>query len=77
MAEPNISELLSAALKSTQELRASVGHVFQQLGEGLKDVNETTGTDGKEKVFLSDLQQRLLAVEKYFRYHLSSQALEI
>ena len=46
------NELLKT-IRATQELRSNVSHVFERLGDGAQ---------GKEHVFLSELQRNLLSV---------------
>ena len=56
-------ETLLTAIKATQELRASVAHVFERLSEGMRDSNNPIGKEkAAEKAFLAELQQNLLVV---------------
>ena len=65
MAADSNVETIGSALKVTQELRSSVSQVFEELSNGMKDVKNEKG---KEKSFLTDLGQRLQALNKDFWY---------
>ena len=51
-------ELVFQALKSTQELRASVTQVFEKLSNGIPK------TSGTKESFVAELQQNLVAINR-------------
>ena len=53
------TDLLLNAIKATQELRGSVAQVFERLKNGIPD---SKNPEGQEKAYLSEIQQKLLAV---------------
>ncbi len=55
------NEQISKAIKTIQDLRYGVGSVFEKLQDGISD---TTDPQGREKVFLCDLQQGLMSVNE-------------
>ena len=57
----NSNDQLLKAIKTVQNLRSCVASVFEKLENGIAD---TTDPQGREKVFLSDLQQRLVDVNE-------------
>jgi hypothetical protein len=61
----NFVEEISTAVRSIQELRVSVGLVFEQLSDGMKP---TEDGDGKHKKFIAEFHQRLLTVVKHYTY---------
>ena len=61
MAEPSQAELVSQALKATQQLRASVSQVFEKLSDGIPKSGDGLGNGN---AFLSELQHNLKAVNK-------------
>ena len=61
----NFVEEISTAIRSIQELRVSVGLVFEQLSDGMKP---TEDGDGKHKKFIAEFHQRLLTVVKHYTY---------
>lgn len=58
-------QLLLNALKTTQELRASVANVFDGLSSGVKKSEDSSEAD---KNFLVGLQNSLTAVNNDFRW---------
>ena len=63
MASEGSQEMLVSALKAVQDLRASVGHVFDSLSHGMKD---DQGIEGKEKAFIANVRENLLTVNRDF-----------
>ena len=61
----NSNDQLFKAIKTVQSLRSSVASVFEKLENGIAD---TRDPQGREKVFLSDLQQRLVDVNEKLGY---------
>ena len=61
MAEATQVELISQALKATQQLRASVSQVFERLSNGMP---KSANSQGSDKAFLAELQQNLMAVNR-------------
>ena len=57
----NSNDQLLKAIKTVQSLRCSVASVYEKLQNGIAD---TTDPQGREKVFLSDLSQRLVDVNE-------------
>ena len=57
----NSNDQLLKAIKTVQSLRCSVASVYEELQNGIAD---TTDPQGREKVFLSDLSQRLVDVNE-------------
>ena len=56
--------LLLNAIKTTQELRASVAHVFEDFSDGIK---KAEGSIEPEKAFISTMQKALLTVNNDLR----------
>ena len=56
--EMSPQDLMFQALKSTQELRASVTQVFEKLSNGVPK------NSGSKESFVAELQQNLVAINK-------------
>ena len=61
MGDNNQIDSICQAIKLTQKLRASVGHVFHNLADGF------AVAQGNEKQILNQFQESLLAVNNDFR----------
>ena len=63
--EMSTADSLRLALKTTQQLRASVSRVFENAAGGKKDNQEPSG---KEESFVTQLQNGLVVVNKNITY---------
>ncbi len=61
MGENSTDLQLTKAIKTVHSLRSSVTSVYEKLQNG---ISETRDPQGREKAFLSDLQQRLVDVNE-------------